>query len=125
MYGPITYDVVSLFRDAFISWEEERVLDWTVRYWEKAQRAPACRSTPTSATFYRDFEWMGLQRHLKVLGIFARLKLPRRQGRLPRGHAALRRATCAPWRRATARSRPLLRLLDALEGVAAQRGYTF
>lgn len=72
VYGPITYDVASLFRDAFISWPEERVLDWTVRYWEKARRA----GLPVAADFgefYRDFEWMGLQRHLKVLGIFARI----------------------------------------------------
>ena len=49
------------------------MLDWTVRYWEKAQaRRPAGRPR-ISANFYRDFEWMGLQRHLKVLGIFARL----------------------------------------------------
>jgi hypothetical protein len=73
VYGPITYDVVSLFRDAFISWEEERVLDWAVRYWEKARAA----SLPVRADFgefYREFEWMGLQRHLKVLGIFARIR---------------------------------------------------
>jgi len=72
VYGPITYDVASLFRDAFVSWHEERVLDWTVRYWEKARRA----GLPVDSDFgrfYRDFEWMGLQRHLKVLGIFARL----------------------------------------------------
>ncbi len=72
VFGPITYDVVSLFRDAFVSWDEERVLDWTVRYWEKAKRA----GLPVNADFgefYRDFEWMGLQRHLKVLGIFARI----------------------------------------------------
>ena len=72
VYGPISYDVASLFKDAFLSWDEERVLDWTVRYWEKARRA----GLPVSADFghfYRDFEWMGLQRHLKVLGIFARL----------------------------------------------------
>ena len=70
--GPITYDVVSLMRDAFISWEEEQVLDWTVRYWEKAKRA----RLPVDADFgefWRAFEWMGLQRHLKVLGIFARI----------------------------------------------------
>jgi N-acetylmuramate 1-kinase len=70
--GPITYDVVSLMRDAFISWEEERVLDWTARYWEKAKRA----QLPVAADFaefWRAFEWMGLQRHLKVLGIFARI----------------------------------------------------
>jgi aminoglycoside/choline kinase family phosphotransferase len=73
VYGPIAYDVVSLFRDAFISWEEERVLDWVVRYWEKARKA----NLPVRADFgefYREFEWMGMQRHLKVLGIFARIR---------------------------------------------------
>jgi N-acetylmuramate 1-kinase len=72
VYGPITYDLVSLIRDAFVSWEEQRVLDWTVRYWEKAKRA-GLPVAADFAAFYRDFEWMGLQRHLKVLGIFARL----------------------------------------------------
>jgi N-acetylmuramate 1-kinase len=72
VYGPITYDVASLFKDAFISWEEARVLDWTVRYWEKA-RAAGLPVAADFADFYRDFEWMGLQRHLKVLGIFARI----------------------------------------------------
>ncbi len=70
--GPITYDIVSLLRDAFLSWEEERVLDWSVRYWEKAKRA----RLPVEADFgefWRALEWMGLQRHLKVLGIFARI----------------------------------------------------
>jgi aminoglycoside/choline kinase family phosphotransferase len=64
--------VVSLVRDAFISWDEERVLDWAARYWEKAKRA----KLPVDADFaefWRAFEWMGLQRHLKVLGIFARI----------------------------------------------------
>jgi aminoglycoside/choline kinase family phosphotransferase len=72
VHGPITYDVASLFKDAFLSWEEQRVLDWTIRYWERARRA----NLPVNADFgefYRDFEWMGLQRHLKVLGIFARI----------------------------------------------------
>jgi N-acetylmuramate 1-kinase len=70
--GPITYDVVSLFRDAFVSWDEEQVLDWSVRYWEKARRA-GLPAAPDFAEFWRAFEWMGLQRHLKVLGIFARI----------------------------------------------------
>jgi aminoglycoside/choline kinase family phosphotransferase len=72
VHGPITYDVVSLFRDAFMSWDEQRVLDWCVRYWEKAKRA----GLPVNADFgefWRSLEWMGLQRHLKVLGIFARI----------------------------------------------------
>jgi len=73
VYGPVSYDMASLLRDAFISWEEERALDWIVRYWEKARRA----GLPVGADFgdfYRDLEWMGLQRHLKVLGIFARIR---------------------------------------------------
>jgi aminoglycoside/choline kinase family phosphotransferase len=70
--GPITYDAVSLVRDAFVSWDEQQVLDWTVRYWERARQA----GLPVQADFgefWRAFEWMGLQRHLKVLGIFARI----------------------------------------------------
>ena len=72
VHGPISYDLASLFKDAFISWTEEQILDWSARYWEKARRA----GLPVNADFgefYRDFEWMGLQRHLKVLGIFARI----------------------------------------------------
>jgi N-acetylmuramate 1-kinase len=70
--GPITYDIVSLLRDAFVSWDEERVLDWSVRYWEKAKHAGLPVQTGF-AEFWRALEWMGLQRHLKVLGIFARI----------------------------------------------------
>ena len=70
--GPITYDLVSLLRDAYIRWEEEQVIDWVVRYWERARKAGLPVNNDFSV-FYRDFEWMGLQRHLKVLGIFARL----------------------------------------------------
>jgi aminoglycoside/choline kinase family phosphotransferase len=110
--GPVSYDVVSLFRDAFVSWEEEQVLDWTVRYWEKAKRA----GLPVGADFgefWRAFEWMGLQRHLKVLGIFARIHYrdgkPKYLEDTPRflGYArsvAKRYSALAP----------LLRLLDAI-----------
>jgi aminoglycoside/choline kinase family phosphotransferase len=70
--GPITYDVISLLRDAFLSWDEARVLDWSVRYWEKAKKA-ALPVDADFAEFWRALEWMGLQRHLKVMGIFARL----------------------------------------------------
>ena len=73
VHGPITYDVASLFRDAFVSWPDERVLDWTIRYWEAARRA-RLPVTTDFAEFHRDCEWMGLQRHLKVLGIFARIR---------------------------------------------------
>lgn len=72
VYGPVTYDLVSLFKDAYIRWDEDRILDWVIRYWEKARKA-GLPVAADFASFYRDFEWMGVQRHLKVLGIFARL----------------------------------------------------
>ncbi len=72
LYGPISYDLVSLLRDAFIGWDEEFVLDLVIRYWEKA-RAAKLPVPEQFDDFYRDFEWMGVQRHLKVAGIFARL----------------------------------------------------
>ena len=123
VYGPISYDVISLFRDAFLGWEEERIIDWSVRYWEKARRA----GLPVEGDFgdfYRNLEWMGLQRHLKVLGIFARLNYrdgkPKYLADTPRfvgyvRHVATRYAPLAP----------LARLLDELELRAPQVGYTF
>ena len=72
VYGPVTYDLVSLFRDAFVSWEDKQVRDWVKLYWHRA-RAAALPVAADFDRFYRDFEWMGLQRHLKVLGIFARI----------------------------------------------------
>ena len=124
VYGPITYDVASLFKDAFVSWDEARVLDWTARYWEKAKHA----GLPVAADFgefYRDFEWMGLQRHLKVLGIFARLKYRDGKGGYvedtPRFIGYVR-AVAARY----AALKPLLTLLDEIEGLAvAGVGYTF
>lgn len=71
--GPISYDVASLLRDAFISWGEEQEIDWAVRYWEAARKA-ALPVPGDFGDFWRQLEWMGLQRHLKVLGIFCRLK---------------------------------------------------
>jgi len=123
VYGPISYDVVSLFRDAFVSWEEARVLDWTVRYWEKAKR----RGLPVDrdfGAFYRDFEWMGLQRHLKVLGIFARIHYrDGKPGYLEDTPRFLRyaRAVCQRYRELA----PLARLLDQLEDRSPVAGYTF
>ena len=72
VYGPITYDAASLWRDAYIAWPEERVIDWVIKFWEDGRRA-GLPMPNDFGQFYRDFEWMGLQRHLKVLGIFARL----------------------------------------------------
>jgi aminoglycoside/choline kinase family phosphotransferase len=110
--GPITYDIVCLFRDAFLSWEEEQVLDWCVRYWEKAKRA-RLPVDPDFGEFWRGLEWMGLQRHLKVLGIFARINYrdgkPKYLADAPRfiGYA---RSVSERYREL----RPLARLLDDL-----------
>ena len=123
VYGPITYDVASLMRDAFLSWDEDFCLDITVRYWERARRA----GLPVGddfGEFYRGVEWMGLQRHLKVAGIFARLTLrdgkPQYLADTPRFIGYIR-ATCSRYREL----KPLLRLLDQVEGVAAAGGYAF
>lgn len=121
VYGPISYDVVSLFRDAFISWEEEQEIDWVVRYWEKA-RAAGLPVRADFGDFWRDYELMGLQRHLKVLGIFCRLKY--RDGKekysedLPRfmNYARKTASRYIPLK-------PLLNLLDKLEGNTEQIGY--
>ncbi|HZN86227.1 MAG TPA: phosphotransferase [Burkholderiales bacterium] len=110
--GPVSYDIASLTRDAFVSWEEAQVLDWTVRYWEGAKKA-GLPVAADFAEFWRAFEWMGLQRHLKVLGIFARLTYrdgkPKFLADTPRflGYA---RATA----RRYAALAPLARLLEAL-----------
>ena len=72
VYGPITYDASSLWKDAYIAWPEENVIDWVIKFWEEGRRTGLPMPTDFGQ-FYRDFEWMGLQRHLKVLGIFARL----------------------------------------------------
>ncbi len=121
VYGPITYDVVSLFRDAFISWEEDQEIDWVVRYWEKA-RAAGLPVREDFGDFWRDYELMGLQRHLKVLGIFCRLKY--RDGKekysedLPRFMNYARKTA-----HRYVQLKPLLNLLDKLEGNTEQIGY--
>lgn len=69
--GPLSYDVVSLFKDAFLSWPAERVEAWRRQYAERARRAGL--PVADDAEFARAFDWMGLQRHLKVIGIFARI----------------------------------------------------
>jgi N-acetylmuramate 1-kinase len=72
VFGPITYDASSLWRDAYIAWPEERVIDWVIKFWEDGRKV-GLAMPDDFGQFYRDFEWMALQRHLKVLGIFARL----------------------------------------------------
>ena len=130
VYGPITYDIASLLRDAFISWDENFVIDITVRYWEKARKAGLVgASSPTGwgadfGEFYRSVEWMGLQRHLKVAGIFARLTL--RDGKPKYLQDAPRflhyiRTTADRYRELG----PLCKLIDQIEGTQEAVGYAF
>jgi hypothetical protein len=123
VYGAITYDLVSLLKDAYVYWEEDQVLDWAARYWQAAKKAHL--PVPADfAEFYRDFEWMGAQRHLKVLGIFARLY--HRDGKdgylkdMPLVMAHLRKV-CGRYVELV----PLLRLLNELEKRQPTVGYTF
>ncbi len=125
--GPITYDVASMLRDAFISWDEDRELDWAVRWWQGARAAGLLEGHAMGEDFgecWRAIEWMGLQRHLKVLGIFCRLKhrdgKPAYSADLPRffGYAtkvAMRYRPLAP----------LLPLIAPMSGQAVASGFTF
>ena len=122
VYGPITYDLVSLLRDAYVDWDEALQIDWAARYWQRARAA----NLPVGAdfgTFWRDFEWMGVQRQLKVLGIFARLY--HRDGKdaylkeMPRVMRYLRDA-CSRYDELS----PLLRLLDELQARQPAIGYS-
>lgn len=123
LYGPMTYDLASLLRDAYVQWDEELVLDWVIRYWQHAKSLGLPVAADIDA-FYKDFEFMGLQRHLKILGLFCRLNYrdgkAQYLGDLP---------TVLDYVRKTAgrytELKPLLRLLDALENKAPQVGYTF
>ena len=123
VYGPITYDIASLMRDAFLSWDEDFCLDVTIRYWEKARKA----GLPVGddfGEFYRGVEWMGLQRHLKIAGIFARLTLrdgkPKYLADAPRFIHYIR-STCSRYMQL----KPLLRLVENIEGIEVPNVFAF
>ena len=123
VYGPITYDIASLMRDAFLTWEEDFCLDVTIRYWEKARKA----GLPVGddfGEFYRAVEWMGLQRHLKIAGIFARLTLrdgkPQYLADTPRFIHYIR-STCSRY----IQLKPLLRLVEKVEGIDVPNVFAF
>ena len=127
VYGPISYDIASLMRDAFLSWDEDFVLDITIRYWEKARKAGLMDFEDWHSdfgAFYRAVEWMGLQRHLKVAGIFARLTLrdgkPKYLADAPRFLHYIR-TTCDRYRELG----PLLKLIDEIEGTTPQVGFAY
>jgi aminoglycoside/choline kinase family phosphotransferase len=125
VYGPISYDIASLMRDAFLTWDEDFVLDITIRYWEKARKVGLMDFEDWHSdfgAFYRAVEWMGLQRHLKVAGIFARLTLrdgkPKYLADAPRFLHYIR-STCDRYRELG----PLLKLIDEIEGTTPQVGF--
>lgn len=121
--GPITYDIASLMKDAFWSWEEDFVLEVTVRYWEQA-RAAGLPVADDFGDFYRSVEWMGLQRHLKIVGIFSRLTI--RDGKskyladVPRFIHYIR-GTALRYRELF----PLARLIDKIEGFENLSGFAY
>ncbi|MEO5739001.1 MAG: phosphotransferase [Vicinamibacterales bacterium] len=123
VYGPITYDLVSLLRDAYIVWPEAKVIDWAIRYWEAARRANLPVADDFGA-FYRDFEWMGVQRQIKVVGIFARLA--HRDGKLQylSDQPLVLNYLRAACQRYSALG-PFARLLETLAGGTVKPGYTF
>jgi len=127
VYGPVTYDIASLMRDAFWTWDEDFVLDSTIRYWEKARKAGLMDFEDWHSdfgAFYRAVEWMGLQRHLKVAGIFARLTLrdgkPKYLADAPRFIHYIR-TTCDRYRELG----PLLKVIDEIEGTTPQVGFAY
>jgi aminoglycoside/choline kinase family phosphotransferase len=123
VYGPITYDLVSLLRDAYIQWEEAEELEWCIGYWESARKA-GLPVRADFAEFYRDYEWMGAQRQIKVVGIFARLALrDGKQAYLDDQPQVLRilLRTCRRYRELA----PLAALIDELRQQPTQTGMTF
>lgn len=120
--GPLTYDVASMLRDAFLSWEEEREIDWAARYWEQARKA-GLPVPEDFGEFWRQVEWMGLQRHLKVLGIFCRLKhrdgKPKYAEDLPRFFAYATKVA-----RRYRELGPLLPLIEPLSGMRGEIAYS-
>ena len=137
VYGPITYDIASLMRDAFLSWEEPFVLDITIRYWQKAVKvgllgeksqigwgADLGEFTQVLGEFYRAVEWQALQRHLKILGIFARLTLrdgkPKYLADTPRFINYVRKI--ADRYRELG---PFLKLIDQIEGIETATGFAY
>jgi aminoglycoside/choline kinase family phosphotransferase len=134
--GPITYDIASLLRDAFISWDEAQELDWAVRYWEGARQAGLFGQDPADPSgedphemaldfglFWRRLEWTVLQRQLKIMGIFCRLK--HRDGKphyaedLPRFYAYVVKTATR-----YVELSPLLRLIEDLQPQYTQTGFS-
>lgn len=123
LLGPISYDLVSLVMDARTTWEEPQQLDWAIRYWEMA-RAAKLPVPADFADFHLDYEYMGLQRNLRILGVFARLAIRDKKTHylqhIPRVNAYVRQVA-----NRYIVLKPLLRLLNRLDNIETKMGYTF
>ena len=124
--GPVTYDIASLLRDAFQSWDEDLEIDWAARWWQQARAAGVLGDHPMASDFgeaWRALEWMGLQRHLKVLGIFCRLK--HRDGKpaystdLPRFFAYASKVALR-----YRELKPLIGLIEPMTGALTRTGFS-
>ncbi|WP_079436904.1 aminoglycoside phosphotransferase family protein [Zoogloea sp. LCSB751] len=123
VYGPLTYDLVSLLKDAYVHWDEDFTLDLLARYWETA-RSLGLPVREDFADFHRDYEYMGVQRHIKVLGIFARLyHRDGKDGYLKDMPLVLHylRKTCERY----GELKPLLRILEQTDPTVTEVGYSF
>ncbi len=123
LYGPLSYDLASLVMDARTTWEEPQQLDWAIRYWEKA-RAAGLPVPEAFGDFYRNYEWMSLQRNLRILGVFARLAIRDNKthylDHIPRVIAYIRQVANRYNEFAI-----IARILDRLENITIEAGYTF
>lgn len=123
VHGAISYDLASLVFDARTTWEEPQQLDWAIRYWEKA-RAKGLPVPDDFAVFHAHYEWTGLQRNLRILGVFARLHHRDQKSHylnhIPRVVAYVRQVA-----RRYRPFGPLLKLLDRLEGTETTTLLTF
>jgi len=124
--GPVTYDIASLLRDAFLSWDEALEIDWAARWWQQARGTGVFGEHPMAADFgecWRALEYIGLQRHLKILGIFCRLKhrdgKPAYSADLPRFFAY---ATKVALR--YRELKPLVALIEPMTGVLTTTGFS-
>ena len=124
--GPVTYDIASQLRDAFISWDESQEIDWAARWWQQARAAGLFGEHAMAADFgetWRALEWMGMQRHLKVLGIFCRLKhrdgKPAYSADLPRFFAYVTKVALR-----YRDLKPLIALIEPMTGALTTTGFS-
>jgi aminoglycoside/choline kinase family phosphotransferase len=125
--GPITYDIASLLRDAFISWDEEREIDWAVRWWQQARGGRAAGDHPMAADFgefWRAARMDGPAAPPEGAGHLLPPQAPRRQAELQRRTCRASSPTRPGWRCAMRELKPLIGLIEPMSGPLTANGYT-